>query len=34
MNVPLAAGAKRSTVSVALDKPDVIGVGATNGDVF
>jgi hypothetical protein len=34
MNVPLALGAKLSTVSVAPGKADVIWVGATNGDVF
>lgn len=34
MNVPIAAGANLSTVSVAPNQPDVIWVGATNGDVF
>jgi hypothetical protein len=34
MNVPLALGAKLSTVSVAPGKADVIWVGATNGDVY
>ncbi|HEY5955534.1 MAG TPA: hypothetical protein VIV60_03230, partial [Polyangiaceae bacterium] len=34
LNVPIAAGEKLSTVSVASNQPDVIWVGATNGDVF
>jgi len=34
MTVPIAEGAKLSTVSVAVDNPDVIWVGATNGDIF
>jgi hypothetical protein len=34
MTVPILAGAKLSAVSVAPDQPDVIWVGATNGDVF
>ena len=34
LTVPIAAGAKLTTVSVAPGNPDVIWVGASNGDVF
>jgi hypothetical protein len=34
LNAPIAAGAKLSAVSVAPGKPDVIWVGATNGDIY
>jgi hypothetical protein len=34
LTVPLASGSKLSTVTVAPENPDVIWVGATNGDIF
>jgi hypothetical protein len=34
LTVPLAAGSKLSTVSVAPQNPDIVWVGATNGDIF
>lgn len=34
LTVPLASGAKLSTVTVAPQNPDIVWVGATNGDIF
>jgi hypothetical protein len=34
LTVPLASGAKLSTVNVAPQNPDIVWVGATNGDIF